>query len=368
MTSPTRRGFTLIELLVVIAIIAVLIALLLPAVQSAREAARRAQCVNNLKQIGLAIHNYHTAQNSFPLGGSGVWNGPYGTGYVCSWGTFGSLAMMLGYLEQQPLYNAANFSLAVWWAQGTTGAGWPQNFTVSKTAINSFICPSDGIPPIAQTGQWDGVLNNYYASVGTTVAYWGATTTSGLFTQGGQAYGVQAATDGTSNTIAYGECLAGNPTTYATKGGQLFRMGINIAGPPSINWGSSNQPTDASQNPKAALADLATCQSYIQNPPGHGNMDDRGTKWSVGDGGEGLFNTIIPPSSTQYSMACCNYNAPGYGCDDGYYFGSSSNHPGGANFAFADGHVIFLKSSISIRTYWALGTRAYGEVVSADQY
>jgi prepilin-type N-terminal cleavage/methylation domain-containing protein/prepilin-type processing-associated H-X9-DG protein len=368
MTSQRRRGFTLIELLVVIAIIAVLIALLLPAVQSAREAARRAQCVNNLKQIGLAMHNYHTAQNSFPLGGSGVQNGPYGTGYVCSWGTFGSLAMMLGYLEQQPLYLAANFSLPVWWAYPTSNAGWPQNFTVSKTAINTFICPSDGIPPIAQTGQWDGVLNNYYASVGTTIAYWGAPQTAGLFTQGGTAYGVQACTDGTSNTIAYGECLAGNPGIYTNTGpGPLFRTGINIAGPAAARWGS-NGLNDAQQNVKAALADLALCQSYIRNPPGHGNMDDRGTKWSVGDGGEGLFNTIIPPSSTQYSMACCNYNAPGYGCDDGYYFGSSSNHPGGANFLFADGHVIFLKSSISMMTYWALGTRAYGEVISSDSY
>jgi prepilin-type N-terminal cleavage/methylation domain-containing protein/prepilin-type processing-associated H-X9-DG protein len=363
MTLQKHRGFTLIELLVVIAIIAVLIALLLPAVQSAREAARRIQCTNNLKQIGLALHNYHTAFNTFALGGAGVWNGPYGNGYVASWGTFGAMTMMLDYLEQQPVYNACNFSLAVWWSN-SSGAGFPQNSTVSTAVIMSFICPSDGLTPVNPQGQqWTGRINNYYASVGTTVAYWGGNPVSGLFTQGGQAYGVQACTDGTSNTIAFGECLAG-PTTSGLS--QLFRNGVNLSGPPSSLWGASGV-TDAVRNPAAALADLQTCAQALQA----GNFvqqDDRGARWAVDDGGEGLFNTIVPPSNQLYAFGCCNFNAPGSGCDDGYYFGSSSNHPGGANFLFADGHVNFLKSSINIQTYWSLGTRNVGEVISSDQY
>jgi prepilin-type N-terminal cleavage/methylation domain-containing protein len=103
MRAQTRRGFTLIELLVVISIIAVLIALLLPAVQSAREAARRAQCTNNLKQIGLAMHNYHTGIGSFPLGGARTGGDPYSAGLSTNWGTWSASALMLSYLEQIPL-------------------------------------------------------------------------------------------------------------------------------------------------------------------------------------------------------------------------------------------------------------------------
>src|SRR3954467_12234709 len=110
-----RRGFTLIELLVVIAIIAVLIALLLPAVQAAREAARRIQCVNNLKQIGLAIHNYHSAAGSFPMGitmapSSSLTGGATGGPDYASWNGWSAQALMLPFLEQGPLYNGCNFN------------------------------------------------------------------------------------------------------------------------------------------------------------------------------------------------------------------------------------------------------------------
>src|SRR5271156_6854984 len=131
MKSKTCLGFTLIELLVVIAIIAVLIALLLPAVQSAREAARRAQCTNNLKQIGLGLHNYHTSINSFPLGNT---TAQTGYGYTADWGAWSAQSILLGYMEGQPIYNSCNFSWVVWFY-----GGWPVNMTVTNTVLNTFI-------------------------------------------------------------------------------------------------------------------------------------------------------------------------------------------------------------------------------------
>jgi prepilin-type N-terminal cleavage/methylation domain-containing protein len=246
MTSQARRGFTLIELLVVIAIIAVLIALLLPAVQSAREAARRAQCTNNLKQIGLAMHNYHTGHGTFPLGGTMAPSYapiPQG-GYNVGWGTWSAHSLMLGFLEQQPLYNACNFS----WAT-VMGPGWPMNYTVSQALVNTFICPSDNLAPSPVPrnssspigwDHWAGRLNNYYSSVGTTLAYQGALDTTGVFTQAGRAYGVQNIIDGTSNTIAFAEAVVGPDSGfYQTRTGEgLFRFGTVLA--PSSSAGSSN--------------------------------------------------------------------------------------------------------------------------------
>ena len=145
MSKQNRRGFTLIELLVVIAIIAVLIALLLPAVQAAREAARRAQCTNNLKQIGLALHNYHTAMDKFPMGVSkapccGARRHRRAWGYG-RWTGWSAQALMLGYLDQTPLYNAANFTFAARGCGGKLGSAI--NSTVYNTVIGSYLCPSD---------------------------------------------------------------------------------------------------------------------------------------------------------------------------------------------------------------------------------
>ena len=157
MKSPSRRGFTLIELLVVIAIIAVLIALLLPAVQAVREAARRVQCTNNLKQFGLAIHNYHSANGVFPMGASLCYYN-YGGGIPCTtWNNWSAHAMMLNYLEQGNLYNAVNFNME---GRGSDYAS-SANATAYNAKIAAFLCPSD---------PKGGIVNDncYYASVGPT--------------------------------------------------------------------------------------------------------------------------------------------------------------------------------------------------------
>jgi prepilin-type N-terminal cleavage/methylation domain-containing protein len=157
MNPRLRRGFTLIELLVVIAIIAVLISLLLPAVQSAREAARRAQCTNNLKQIGIALHNYHTAMDVFPMGAAfQPQDDANPMGSYAMWNSFSAQALMLGYLEQGSIYNALNFS-------SSPGPGIRKNSTGVERVISIFLCPSD-----SNSGGGHQNVNNYAASFGAT--------------------------------------------------------------------------------------------------------------------------------------------------------------------------------------------------------
>ena len=364
MRQRKRGGFTLIELLVVIAIIAVLISLLLPAVQSAREAARRAQCVNNLKQIGLGMHNYHTNNGTFPLGGTMScysYSAAITTCYPGSslpgspWGTFSAHALMLGFLEQTPLYNACNFN----WAVGM-GIGWRINSTVSTSVLSLFICPSDGLSPVSPQGsQWNGFTNNYFASVGTSANFFFTQDTTGVFTQAYKAYGVQNITDGTSNTIAFGESLIGDGSIESVR----WRDGPVIATP----CAGGGPLYDANSNPNAVLTDIANCQAAYINE-NRNFYNNKGFRWAQDDGGFALFNTIVPPTSTQYSFASCTLGSTSTNTSDGPYQNSSSNHPGGANFLFADGGVRFIKSTIAIKTYWALGTKADGEVISSDSY
>jgi prepilin-type N-terminal cleavage/methylation domain-containing protein/prepilin-type processing-associated H-X9-DG protein len=358
MRAETRRGFTLIELLVVIAIIAVLIALLLPAVQSAREAARRAQCTNNLKQIGLGLHNYHSTHNTFPLGGTVNFTRSYGSTYTnAAWGTWSAQALLLGYMDGQPLYNAANFNFVCCW-----GSGWNVNSTVTLAILNVFICPSDGLSPIpTQNDEWTGETNNYHASVGASTDFYNP---SGLFAESQLCYGVQSCTDGTSNTIAYGEALVGSNAQQAVRwrSGPVLSASSALCGKP---WcGVTNVSTFYNQ----VIADLQTCeQGFVTE---NGKYNQKGFRWTENLGGFTLINTVVPPSIGTYRFGWCALRGGGTNSNasDGQYQNVNSNHPGGANVLFGDGSVHFLKSSIAIRTYWALGTRNGGEVISSDQY
>ena len=210
----SRPAFTLIELLVVIAIIAVLIALLLPAVQSAREAARRAQCTNNLKQIGLALHNYHSTHDSFPPGALRARMPDFN---LRNNGDFSANLRLLGYSEQAPLYNAANFDISCY----NDAVHIVAQSTVTTTRLNLFLCPSNVPPswnldgfPAGQNYTAPG--NNYYASFGSSLEFDGnqdkgpSNAVFEYVNVRGKSFGVRDILDGTSNTIAFGEWKTGS--------------------------------------------------------------------------------------------------------------------------------------------------------------
>jgi len=344
MKGFARRGFTLIELLVVIAIIAVLIALLLPAVQSAREAARRSQCVNNLKQIGLALHNYHSVIGSFPMTATIAYSDP---GVQADWGTWGANALLLPYLEQKPIYDSINFDWTVW-----QGGGAANNTTASLARLSSFVCPSDGL-----VGQEN--TNNYFGSIGTTGGFYPNHESTGIFASK-RTYGISNVTDGTSNTIAYSEALV-STTIFGAKQTR-WRDGPSNSGGVSAAYSA----LDAASNRAGLLQDWELCNEWFATQR---NMGQRGYRWGLGAVGECLFQTLVPPNSNEYPWNSCRMDCgPDCGALQSGYFNATSNHPGGVNVAMADGSVKFIKSSIAMPTWWALGTKAGGEVVSSDSY
>ena len=348
MRSIFRRGFTLIELLVVIAIIAVLIALLLPAVQAAREAARRSQCVNNLKQIGLGLHNYHQGLNSFPMGVSytnlGIPGGPFSGGNN-PWGQWSAQAMMMPYMEMQPLYNAANFNLPI----DGPGNGYASNSTVNLTKINTFMCPSDG-----NTGAVSGNLNSYYGCYGTSASP-ALLQTTGLFAFL-TSYSIANVLDGTSNTIAFSEGLVGP----GTMPGNFRSFSKGSVGEGQYQDVFATVPLGTMAPGTTVPAQLAMCNAST-------NLQGlKGLRWAGGDTGFTLFNTVVPPNSTQYKWGTCKNG--GGGIDEADYVNAQSNHSGGVNCMMADGSVRFVKDSIAWGTWWALGTKANGEVVDANSF
>jgi len=346
MSNPNpKRGFTLIELLVVIAIIAVLIALLLPAVQAAREAARRAQCINNLKQIGLGLHNYHQSTNVFPMGASnGPWDVP---GDADGWSVWSAQALMLPYMEQTAIYNAINFN----WGCGARGGNSSLiNATAYNTRINTFLCPSDGNAGVSNT-------NSYAASMGTTT-YNVTNNTTGLFAYQ-FSYSIANVTDGTSNTIAFGEALVGDSN------GNLKNL-ANSTGNGGGGGGQAGNKLDISGMLPQIQQDIAQCTGWFM--AAGGSTGGRGGRWGWGSIGSSLFNTVIPPNGGgTIKWGACRMDCCVNAIHD-HYTNATSNHSGGCNFAMGDGSVRFIKSSVAFPTYWAIGTRNNGETVSSDAY
>jgi prepilin-type N-terminal cleavage/methylation domain-containing protein/prepilin-type processing-associated H-X9-DG protein len=381
--STAGRGFTLIELLVVIAIIAVLISLLLPAVQAAREAARRSQCTNNMKQLGLALQNYHAAQNAFPLGGfpSGISTNPVCCPYG-GWGAWSAQSMLLPYLEQTAVYNAQNFSMVM---RGD-GYGEVINTTATTSRIQAFICPSS---PLPRGGWYNGVAwpgNNYYASTGSSISWLGNQNNlggypfnpNGPFMVGGNPLGLRDVTDGSSNTVGFGEWKTGDyddslislqdvagiaaPGTFPAPAGR------------AIDRNMSSPYTSFPAGGPFLTPNLQACAQCLQqnNCPNHVGSDGGGTQfsfvgrlWAEGIYGHGLGNMIVPPNSP---YPYCQFENGDGDLDSGTIIGLTSYHPGGANIALLDGSVRFIKNSTSYTAIWALGSISQGEVISDDSY
>jgi len=369
MPRPARRAFTLIELLVVIAIIAVLIALLLPAVQAAREAARRAQCVNNLKQIGLAMHNYLSVNETFPPlvqngGKNSVWGTPYFDPWPLDW-----TASILPQIEQQALYNALNFNFSSGFNKGDL-----QNTTVLATQVSSMLCPSENQ---SKTSMGPGSRKNYMANVGgpAAISAWSgvmvplkddASSYAGCYqnSNSGRTVGMQGITDGSSNTAMVSESLLGsgpgaNQVTISNKrrSTYLFPTGVNVA---SDTTGAAG-----------ALQLVNACKALPGSTKGFGTLvPPNGNIWIAGNPGSCLMWDSYNHWMTPNSAGCDNANDGNTG---GYAtvsdaFPPSSNHSGGVNIGMADGSVKFIKDTVNLQAWWALGSRNQGEVVSSDSY
>lgn len=311
----SARGFTLIEVLVVITIIGVLAALLLSGVQSAREAARRAWCANNLKQIGLAMHSYHAVYDAFPQPATANRFSPH--------------AAMLLYTEQVPVYHAINLDL---------GATDLSNTTVGRARISLFQCPSEN--------------SAFYVSGGTT-SYAGCsgygparseTAMSGVFGTNDPLVSLGSIRDGASQTAAFSEWLLGE-SRRGFIGPDTRRYAFEIAG------FTSNSDFEAFLNEcRNASTWKYAARGYL-----------RGGYWLDFGDGTTAYNHNLTPNANSCVAGKGKYSQGGV-------WTASSFHPGGVNVLFADGHVQAIKNTVDLNVWRALGTRSNGEIVDSSGY
>jgi prepilin-type N-terminal cleavage/methylation domain-containing protein/prepilin-type processing-associated H-X9-DG protein len=338
-----RRGFTLIELLVVMAIIGVLFALLLPAVQAAREAARRIRCLNNLKQLGLALQNYHSIHDGLPPGR--IWiEGPFG----CTKGSFTGcqdtpwFCLLLPHIEQQPLANAFNFSL------GTEGPllplplGYFANATVTANSIDIFQCPSDRttsfqIPPDFNVND-EGDLSGPFLTRGKYAVCWGlAQWSQDPVVVSGRTVPFQASAFGHDGSLSFSSFTDGlSATIVATE--ILQGKGYDLRG---VIWSSV---------------------------PGGGSYMTRYTPNKFQD----IYGASVHGDLLALPMFCVD-EPPGLLCSgadaDVYsYVGSRSRHPGGVNTVLGDGSVRFVKETVNPAVWVAVHTIRGGEVLDAGSF
>lgn len=358
-------GFTLIELLVVIAIIAILVALLLPAVQQAREAARRSTCKNNLKQLGIAMHNYHETHNVLPRANfenarftqaDGGGNNPYYS--------FSAQTMLLPFMEMGNIYERIDFNVNITQSNTTTGADSSKasNNITKQTKIPAFLCPSDINTITNGAGGSNGPGNNYAFSCGPSLFWYNPSGTTyptslpnlsyqiGMFNIR-RTIGFAEVTDGLSNVIAAGEIIKGDgeSTLAGYSHGDTIRDAARPSGFPDVF------PTETQIQGWLDLC--GTKSSTATNAP----RGDTGANWMTGTTCQTVFNTIVNPNR---AFSTCMHCTWGCGAADSIgLFSTNSRHRGGVQVVLGDGGVRFISDSIDNTTWQRLGGISDGKTL-----
>lgn len=350
-TKSLRQGFTLIELLVVIAIIAILVAILLPAVQQAREAARRSQCRNNMKQLGLALHNYHSTYKTFPsgcFGSNGRFSGgayaPLANAWGSEWQGHSMLTVLLPYMEEQGLYEQFDFNYGWTNDMTVTGGLEIQHRTLSRNKIAGFLCPSD-ISPNRNEG-----FTNYSGSTGPNLGWEDNQQRAPGFFHRRVNRSLRDALDGSSNSIMMAERVKGDNNNG--------RWDING------DW-IRNEPRGAVALEYPTQAQLETWANAALAVI---NDSDRqrstiGHYWASPMCESTMFNTVVPPN---WPLPSVREGNGGEGDGRGIW-GSRSRHAGGSMHLMGDGRVVFYADNTDFDLYQALGSIANNDLAEITQ-